>query len=914
VFNLDRWRELSPYLDDTLALSSDQRSKWLESIRSQNPELADRLAAALARYSVLQEEKFLESAVTVLPPPPVGLAGQSIGAYRLLSEIGQGGMGSVWLAERSDGRFTRKVAVKFLRLALLGRDGEARFKREGSILGRLSHPHIADLLDAGVTSSGQPYLVLEYVEGEPIDRYCDERKLSIEDRLRLFLEILAAVGHAHSNLIVHRDIKPSNVLVSSHHQVKLLDFGIAKLLADEEQNFLTAETSRPMTPEYAAPEQLKGSSVTTSTDIYGLGVLLYVLLTGRHPAGSGVLSPADLVKAIVDVDITVPSAVVSADRNSTEHALEHATNRGLTPDKLRRQLTGDLDTIVAKALKKDPRERYLSVGALADDIQRYLHHEPIRARPDALSYRVAKFVHRNRLAVSLAAGALFLALAGIAGILIQAHTARVQRDFALRQVKRSAALNDFHSFLLSEAAPSGKPLTVSGLLNRAERIVELQHARNDPNRVELLVSIGRQYTVQDSSANARRVLEEAYQLSHGIADVSIRSVAACALAATLARDEELDRAESLFAEGLRVLPDSPQFALERVECLQNGSEVALERNDVRKAVARAEEAQRVLRNSLFDADALELSRALDLARAYSAAGRDSEALAAFARSAKLLDALGRGETDSASVLYNTWGLKLNQMGHTLEAEKMYRRALQISRASQNDTAVSPIMLTNYARILRELNRLPEAADYAQLAYNRAKQTGHQLALDQSLLERARIYHAQHLPLRAAAMLSEVAPRLQSSLPPGHYAFAALAAEQAINALDRGDHTAALNLANRAVSIDEAAIKAGTDGNFYLPSLLLRRAGIELDSGYPDRALADASRALHQLQLTVQPGAPSTSLGRAYLQFGLALQAQEKSSEAHAAFQSAFTNLQASLGPAHPDTVRTAQLLRHATGQ
>ena len=232
-------------------------------------------------------------------------------------------MGSVWAAERNDARFERRAALKFLNSALADTRGQERFKREGRILGRLAHPHIAELLDAGVSPNGQPYLVLEYVEGEPIDCYCDRRKLDVEARLRLFLDLLGAVAYAHANLIVHRDIKPSNILVRVDGQLKLLDFGIAKLLEDESvrpATLLTRDGAGPLTPEYAAPEQVTGGMVTTATDIYALGVLLYVLLTGRHPAGNGRLSAADRIKAIVETEPPRPSEVVNEARQTPPRA------------------------------------------------------------------------------------------------------------------------------------------------------------------------------------------------------------------------------------------------------------------------------------------------------------------------------------------------------------------------------------------------------------------------------------------------------------------------------------------------------------------------------------------------------------------------------------------------------------------
>jgi serine/threonine-protein kinase len=254
----DQWQVLSPYLDKALTLSEAECANWLGALQVENPDIAGKVRELLNRHRAAEQAAYLETGLSVLPEG-IGLADQMIGAYRLLSPIGQGGMGTVWLAERGDGRFERRAAVKFLSIALVGQGGEARFKREGAILGRLTHPNIAELLDAGVAPAGQPYLVLEYVEGEAIDEYCDRQKLDVRARVRLFLDVLAAVVHAHANLIVHRDIKPSNVLVNKSGQVKLLDFGIAKLLEGEGQQghatLLTREAGSALTPQYAAPEQ-----------------------------------------------------------------------------------------------------------------------------------------------------------------------------------------------------------------------------------------------------------------------------------------------------------------------------------------------------------------------------------------------------------------------------------------------------------------------------------------------------------------------------------------------------------------------------------------------------------------------------------------------------------------------------------
>src|SRR5712692_1772922 len=582
AFSPEHWRVLSPYLDQALDISPEEREPWLALLREQNPALAAELQTLLKEHHALGDEGFLQSDAATLPSP-APLTGQTVGAYTLESPIGQGGMGTVWVARRSDSRFEGRAAVKFLNVAFLGGAGEERFKREGSFLARLAHPNIAHLIDAGVSASGQPYLVLEHVEGNQIDEYCNDHALDTEARIRLFLNVLAAVAHAHANLIVHRDIKPSNVLVTDDGQVKLLDFGIAKLLEDETPSggatALTREGERALTLAYAAPEQVTGAPVTTGTDVFALGLLLYLLLAGKHPAESSLHSQAALIKAIVDTEPPRPSDVVAP------------------TSKLRRTLRGDLDTIVAKALKKNPAERYESVTAFADDLRRYLRQQTISARPDTLAYRARKFVGRNRTAVALAGAALIATVAGVIGTMMQARTARIERDFALRQLSRAAAINDLNSIVLSDAAPSGKSFTVNDLLARAEQLVEDQRGADNADRVELLISIGSQYVAHDEYPKARRLLEQAYTLARALPERSTRARASCALAEALTDD--LRRAERLIQEGLGELPDDARFALDRVFCLQRGSGVAYSRDQFNDAIARAQGAQRALSQSPF---------------------------------------------------------------------------------------------------------------------------------------------------------------------------------------------------------------------------------------------------------------------------------------------------------------------------
>jgi serine/threonine protein kinase len=912
---LDQWHVLSSYLDEALAMTDEERAAWLAALRLQQPVIANQVEMLLLERSVLAEEGFLER-LLVERPPASSVAGQSVGPYKLVSQLGQSGMSSVWLAERNDGLFERRVVVKFLNIALMGKVGEERFRREGRILSLLVHPYIAELLDAGVSKTGQPFLVLDYIEGDHIDRHCDKRKLDIHARLRLFLDVLSAVAQAHVNLIVHRDLKPPNVLVRNDGQVKLLDFGIAKLLEDEREAVqptqLTVEGGRAMTPEYAAPEQLKGEAVTTATDVYALGVLLYLLLTGQHPAGPGPYTPADLIRSIVDSEPARPSDAVVSKRLDRETLTTNAARRSATPDKLCRQLRGDLDTIVMKALKKEPKERYASVTAFAEDVRRYLRNEPIRARPDTFAYRAVKFVRRNRAAVAFTTLAVSAIIAGLLGTLTQSRNARAERDFAFEQLARAEAINDLNEFLLSDAAPSGKPFTVNELLIRAEHIVERQRDEHDPQRVEMLISLGRQYNVLDEQAKSRQLLTQAYDLSRGLTDRSIRARASCALASAVALAGAHERAEELAQEGLRELGNESWYAPDRMFCLLRSTEVARERGDTREAISRAEAAQRMLKRLPFESGLVGSQLLMDEAESYRYAGDYEKANAAFAQASMQLTALGRDDTQTAVTLLNNWGTVLVLAGRPRESEKVLRRAIEVSRAGKTDDAVSPMLMVNYARALRELHQTDKAADYAQRGYAKAQQAGAQVVIGQSLLLRSVIYTDMGDSSRAAAMLDEVEPRLKHGLPAGHIAFASLASDRGLVALTRGDLRAALEHANEAIAIAESATKAGRLGGDYLPIFLTRRSEVELQLGHPDLAEEDASQALNLLQVSAQLGAFSSVRGRACLALGRALQTQGRSEEARTAFHAAAENLQDALGPDHPDSQSAVQLAQLVT--
>jgi eukaryotic-like serine/threonine-protein kinase len=903
---LEWWQVISPYLDEGLSVPPNERTVWLASLRQRNPEVADYVQALLEEHELLAAEHFLEQSPHLPAPHP--LAGQTVGAYTLLEPIGEGGMASVWLAERSDGQFERRVAVKFLSAAVMGRAGAERFRREGRILGGLSHPHIAELMDAGVSQAGLPYLVLEYVQGEHMDAFCDTRQLPVVARIRLFLDVLAAVAHAHSHLIVHRDIKPSNVLVRNDGEVKLLDFGIAKLLeADADAvSRLTLEVGAALTPQCAAPEQLTGKPITTATDVYALGVLLYMLLTGRHPAGSS-SSSADLVRAIVENEPPRLPRAVSGDAAAL---LTVAAHRSTTPEKLRHLMRGDLETIVGKALKKDPLERYASVTALADDLRRYLAHEPISARSDSLRYRATKFVLRNRTAVALGSLALTAVIAGSVGTLLQARTARAQRDFALRELSRAEAINDLNTFVLSDAAPSGKSFTVNDLLARAQHIVDRQQGLDESSRVELLISIGQQYAAQDEQAHALQVLGRAYELSRQLPDLALRASASCTDAVPVAIGGDPARAETLVQEGLSQLPDEPQYALDRMSCYLRGSAVARAAGKSVEGIQRVLAAQAMLKKSLYRSALLESVITRELAEANREAGNYWNAISTFEQASAQLTRLGRDDTETAGTLFNNWALTLSQVGRPRDAEVLFRRALDISRDQNGERAVSPLLLMNYARVLHALHRLPEAADYAQRAYDQAVRAGHDVAVNQALLVRVRIYRDQHDYAQAERMLAEVSPRLRRALPHGHFALSALTIEESLNAEARGELPHAVRLMSEALSVMENRVKAGSPASEFLPSLLSLRARMEMQLPSLAQAEADASRAVTIMRQDTPPGKHTARLGNNYLVLARVLQAEGRREEARQAAASATEQLQDALGPDHPDTLAARQLAAH----
>jgi len=473
----ERWQRLSPLLDALLELDAETRERSLASLREEDPQLAADLAGLLA----LEEEGDDFLSQPLIAPLPGARPDAVIGPYKLDRLLGEGGMGQVWLASRADGLYQRRVALKLLRPGLADPNLRLRFTRERQILARLGHPHIARLLDAGISSDNQPYLALDYVEGEPITDWCRARALDVVPCVRLFLQVCEAVSHAHANLIVHRDLKPSNILVTPLDEVRLLDFGIAKLLDTAEQAPDNTRTGlRTFTLHYAAPEQIRGEPVTTMTDVYSLGVVLYELLSGSKPYRLKRQTDAEWEEAILGVDPLRPSSTLLR-RSDDDKTSEPATLR-----RRARQLVGDLDNIVLKALAKRAEQRYPSVEALALDLQRYLDGKPVHARPQSVAYRLQKYGSRHRWALVTAA-LVAATLAAALGIVLWQSRQFVQEG------ARAQALKDFVVGLFENAGstPEGVPLDVRQLLDAGVQRGDRELARQPEARAELFGVIAR---------------------------------------------------------------------------------------------------------------------------------------------------------------------------------------------------------------------------------------------------------------------------------------------------------------------------------------------------------------------------------------------------------------------------------------
>jgi eukaryotic-like serine/threonine-protein kinase len=805
-FSPDEWARVEAILDAVLDLDPAARAEALDRTCGKDVHLRSRIESLLAAdedASLFLETPAAEYAAGLVraaadgdEPGDGDTPGDLIGPYRLIKEIGRGGMGRVFLAVRADGQFEQQVALKVVRGVQSSREILQRFLRERQILARLQHPHIARLLDGGVSVDGRPYFAMEHVVGEPITTYCNTRALATAARLDLFASVCDAVQYAHQNLVVHRDLKPSNTLVTSDGEVKLLDFGIAKVLHEDDERIdatLTRVGSGPMTPEYAAPEQVQGEPVTTATDVYALGALAYELLTGRGPHRLDKLTAVEVQRAITERDIERPSAAVV-------HRDKH----------LRRELKGDLDTILLKALQKDPRRRYASAGALVEDIRRYRGGLPIAARRDSLSYRAGKFVRRH--AIGVAATAVIMLLL-VAGLISTAWQARV----ASREAAKAREVSRFLASLFEVADPAlanASQITARELLDRGASRIETDLAAQPDVQAEMMTLLGRLYRELSLFERAQPLLDKSLALRRTTAGGDTVEIAD-----TLSELGQLsleaghpDTAERLQREALalrrRLLPgDHPDVGnamrelaevlnfegkYDEAEALQRdalalhqrafGAEHAEVANDL-------EGLQTILRNRGQTEPAIVASRQVLALRLKLLGTEHLETVTAMNNLANLLREkwalaeaeqlyrqvlefdlrrLGQVHSNTATVTNNLAGV-LRDRGQYEESERLYRSALDLDRKlfGEEHYYVATV-LTNLASVLAARNQYDEAERHfrdAMAMFRRTYGDNHwQVGWVEAGL--AGVLSAKNDPA-AQQMFRQALRRLEASLSPSH---------------------------------------------------------------------------------------------------------------------------------------------------
>lgn len=637
------------------------------------------------------------------------LQGQCVGVFRLLRPLARGGMGAVWLAERADGAFRQQVAIKLIRSGWDAESVMARFQAERQILASLQHPHIAHLLDGGVTADGKPWLALEYVDGCDITSYCDRQRLGLGRRLVLFTTVCAAVAHAHARLVVHRDLKPSNILVSADGTVKLLDFGIAKLI---DPASLQVSGSRAFTPEYAAPEQLRGEVATTSVDIYALGLLLYELLTGRRPYRAANSTPAAYERAILDHEPTRPShVVVEGDAGSDAQALAQA--RDLSPQRLRQQLRGDLDAVVLKALRKDPAQRYATVAELLADIAAYQAQRPVAARRGNWRYRARRFVARHGLATGLAVAAVLALCLGLGLVLWQAEQARQQRDLARRESARAQRTADFLADLFTQADPNvnqGREPGAGQLLDAGADQLLTGELDEDPHvKAGLLLVLARARLALGGGNNG--LIAEARRQAERSGDELLRLEANELHGALLGSESRLPEALALLQQVQAELPaDDPRFLRLRVR-------TGIDLSNVASGLARDEDTERYLREAYAlqlqlpdDAQTWRADAVVPLAFRLIRTDRAAEAEAMLRQALAAEQAKPRPHLLRQARISEVLGMSLQNRPDLSEALEWSRRALELKAQVYGKRPHGGLTtsINNYGVMLMRADRVEEA--------------------------------------------------------------------------------------------------------------------------------------------------------------------------------------------------------------
>ena len=905
----ERWSELSRHLDQALDLPEAQRGPWLTALRDRDPDMAALLDQALRIRGSAGFDQFLEG-----PSPLAGtvsdaaLVGRHIGAYVIDAEIGSGGMGSVWRAHRADGRYEAEVAIKFVHAAWMGQAGEQRFQFEGRALGRLNHPNIARLLDAGVAEVKQPYLVLEYVEGVPIDVYCEHNHLDVGARIKLFVNVLQAVAHAHANLIVHRDIKPSNVYVKSDGTVKLLDFGIAKLIDSDVESAaqLTRASAVALTPQYAAPEQLLGQPISTVTDVYALGLLLYVLLTGEHPVPKGTRSSAALVQAVLTDE---PA------RASTVGKIE------VVPSK---SLQGDLDNILHKAIKKNPAERYASVDAFAEDLQRYLTDQPVQARPDTAAYRLSKFVKRHRVGTALGSLALLALTASVVIATIQAARAEraaahaieektradkeaaaaiEQRDIALEGIAQAQDATHLATFMLVDALPEDRQEFTRKILLKAADEVRGSKELPQNRRAVLLNILGDQLESRRDYEAAFPLYSEAATLALEVNDVDIAAAALCRAGST---DALLNRAADgmpKIEKGLDILPHKQVNARTRIDCYLAKAQALAAQGLPTLEVAEA--AKQVLPD-VNPPDWVDDEHVLALLTSgYVRAMRAADAKQAFLQEETIMVRAGHESDRNAAVHFHNQGMFEWKIGRPLDSRTHLDKVVAIEKV-RGGTQIQPLAILLQARIADEMGELraairqyEQSSAGARAMHDVTTETTANAELLSTLIE-AGDY------ARAGGLFPQVERALHAQFAPTHWWFGVLKMDAALLADHAGNEAQAQGLADDALVM----FHDNSPPTYSFPVVLVKHSEFELRHGHTGEAKADAEHALAVYEQTFGKDILSCCIGDAFMAEGRALAAQGEAAAARDRFAKAAVHYLDSLG-ADNDKTKTAKRLAAA---
>ncbi len=775
----DRWARIEHLCSEALELTGPSRGAFVAQACEGDTALQDEVLSLLSQLDA--EPTFLESPIaasTRATSPDDALHTAFIGPWRLVRLLGSGGMGDVHLATRDLDGVVQTVALKVIRMGMATDELLNRFRLERRILATLRHPNVAQLVDAGETQDGRPYFAMEYVEGTPLTEYCESRRLSLADRLRLFQVICGAVQHAHQHLVVHRDLKPRNILVTDEGVPKLLDFGIGKVLGDSAQLGVAFETNaelRLLTPEYAAPEQLLGTGVTTATDVYALGVMLYESLAGQHPYGHTARSRTEIERLILD---SAPQRPSLAWEGASPERRDAALSRASKPESLRRHLAGDLDTIVLMALRKEPERRYPSAAALAEDLRCYLHGLPVAARPDTLGYRARKFVARN--AGGVAAGAtLIVALLAIAWVSV-VQSRRVAAEAARTAEERDKAL-EVRGFLMEmfgasgAAARVGDTITARSLLDRQRSQLDVAFRGRASARTDMLEVLADGYDRLGLYADAEPLAREALSLRRQLLPAGHSDIAAAAslLGWIIYERGRNAEAESLITEAIRLRRaagtrqrDGLSRSLNDLGVLYNGS------NRAADAISPLREAL-VIRRSLFG----------DQHRA-----------------------VGITANNLAAALYYQ-----KQLDSAISVQDLALRALQASVGPEHQRTV--VALSNLAAFKRAKGDLPGAeADYRALAERQTKLQGKDhpvtarvlTSLATVLTDRGTLEHSDTLLVEAEALHRQALGALEARLGPTHPQLATILDRLGRLVGQRGRPGEAATLLDRALTIQRAA--------------------------------------------------------------------------------------------------------------